>query len=225
MKKPEAAEPGTADRAVRKRNPDESRRRILDAAEHAFARRGFDGARLRDIAHEAGVHHALVHHYYGDKRGLFKEVVHRALSAISTTGIESVEGAVDLPGAATQLVSLLFDFFSTHKDLLGIIEGAFRDKDSIAHQLTASAMAEIANPLLVSVRQRVIEGQRHNIVRQDLSADAMLACSFAIIVYPFVTGQDLMTSLGVRPVTEDDRQARKTEMIQYIIGAMRPQNA
>ena len=47
-------------RPPRRRNPDASRRRILDAAERAFALRGFGGARLRDIAQEAGVHHALV---------------------------------------------------------------------------------------------------------------------------------------------------------------------
>ena len=46
-------------RPVRKRNPDESKKRILDSAERAFALRGFDGARLRDIAQDAGVHHAL----------------------------------------------------------------------------------------------------------------------------------------------------------------------
>ena len=74
------AEPRRSKRAPRKRNPDESRRRILDAAERAFALRGFGGARLRDIAQEAGVHHALVHHYYGDKRGLLQEVIQRGLN-------------------------------------------------------------------------------------------------------------------------------------------------
>src|SRR3954467_15317707 len=96
-------------RPPRRRNPDASRRRILDAAESAFARRGFDGARLRDIAQEAGVHHALVHHYYGDKRGLFKEVVERALSTISSMGVESLSGD-DLESTTTQLVYVLFDF-------------------------------------------------------------------------------------------------------------------
>ncbi len=224
MKKVEGAEnPG--DRSVRKRNPDESRRRILDAAEHAFARRGFEGARLRDIAHEAGVHHALVHHYYGDKQGLFKEVVQRALSVVSSSGIAHMEGATDLNAATNQLVALLFEFFSTHRDLLLIIEGAFRDKDSVAHQLTAKALEEIAIPLLISIRQRVMDGQKMGIVRTDLSADAMLASGFAIIVYPFVTGQGLMTSLGVRPVTGEEREARRVEVVQYIVGAMQPSAA
>ncbi len=43
-------------RQARKRDPEETQRRILDAAERAFALRGFGGARLRYIAQEAGVH-------------------------------------------------------------------------------------------------------------------------------------------------------------------------
>jgi hypothetical protein len=54
-------EPTQITRAPRKRNREQSRARILDAAESAFANRGFDGARLRDIAQAASVHHALVH--------------------------------------------------------------------------------------------------------------------------------------------------------------------
>src|SRR5262245_20632140 len=86
-------------RPPRRRNPEESRRRILDAAERAFALRGFGGARLRDIAQEAGVHHALVHHYYGDKRGLLQEVISRGLSRISVAAREALAAPSSLEGS------------------------------------------------------------------------------------------------------------------------------
>src|SRR5882672_10874276 len=82
----------------RKRNPEESRRRILDAAERAFALRGFGGARLRDIAQEAGVHHALVHHYYGDKRGLLQEVIQRGLERMAEAARAALHVSPTLEG-------------------------------------------------------------------------------------------------------------------------------
>src|ERR1044071_7462769 len=85
-------------RPPRRRNPEESRRRILDAAERAFALRGFGGARLRDIAQEAGVHHALVHHYYGDKRGLLQEVLNRGLERMSQAGRDALATRQTLDG-------------------------------------------------------------------------------------------------------------------------------
>ena len=45
----------------------DKRRLILDAAVRVFARRGFNGCRVADIADEAGVAYGLVYHYFGSK--------------------------------------------------------------------------------------------------------------------------------------------------------------
>jgi AcrR family transcriptional regulator len=42
--------------------------RILDAARRVFIRRGTAGARMQEIAAEAGVNQALVHYYFGSKK-------------------------------------------------------------------------------------------------------------------------------------------------------------
>jgi len=47
-----------------------ARARIRDAAIHAFAREGFDGASMRVIAKDAGVSAALIVHHFGDKAAL-----------------------------------------------------------------------------------------------------------------------------------------------------------
>jgi AcrR family transcriptional regulator len=60
------------DRPVaRKRDAEATRAGILAAAKRHFARSGFDGAFLRDIAAEAGVDAALINRYFGGKDGLF----------------------------------------------------------------------------------------------------------------------------------------------------------
>jgi TetR/AcrR family transcriptional regulator, fatty acid metabolism regulator protein len=43
------------------------RRQILDAAVRVFARQGFNGCRVSDIADEAGVAYGLVYHYFRSK--------------------------------------------------------------------------------------------------------------------------------------------------------------
>jgi AcrR family transcriptional regulator len=53
--------PGSAD----------TRGRILDAARHAFGERGFEQTSIRQVAADAGVDPALVHHYFGSKQRLF----------------------------------------------------------------------------------------------------------------------------------------------------------
>jgi AcrR family transcriptional regulator len=45
----------------------DKRRMILDAAVRVFARQGFNGCRVSDIADEAGVAYGLVYHYFRSK--------------------------------------------------------------------------------------------------------------------------------------------------------------
>jgi AcrR family transcriptional regulator len=49
----------------------DTRGRIITAARHAFAAKGFAGASMRAIAAEAGVDAALIHHYFENKQQLF----------------------------------------------------------------------------------------------------------------------------------------------------------
>ena len=52
---------------------------ILNAAEEAFAMKGFGGARTAEIAKKAGVNKALLHYYYKNKEGLYHAVMDRLL--------------------------------------------------------------------------------------------------------------------------------------------------
>lgn len=62
-------------RAPRPRDADRTRRTILDAATSAFAEQGLAGARVDDIAERAGVNKRMIYAYFGDKDGLYREVL------------------------------------------------------------------------------------------------------------------------------------------------------
>jgi AcrR family transcriptional regulator len=57
------------------RDPERTRQRILEAALHEFAARGFAGARVDAIARRAGSNKRMLYHYFGDKEGLFRAVL------------------------------------------------------------------------------------------------------------------------------------------------------
>jgi AcrR family transcriptional regulator len=61
------------------RNPRRSQERILEAALKEFAAQGFAGARVDAIARRARINKRMLYHYFGDKRGLFREVLRRKL--------------------------------------------------------------------------------------------------------------------------------------------------
>jgi AcrR family transcriptional regulator len=65
-----------------RRNPEEARRLILDAAQAAIARTGPEGLRLHDIAAAAGVSHPLILHHFGSRAGLVRELTRAAAAEL-----------------------------------------------------------------------------------------------------------------------------------------------
>ncbi|MCX7065936.1 MAG: TetR/AcrR family transcriptional regulator [Proteobacteria bacterium] len=65
------------------RDPDRTRRSILDAAATEFCAAGLAGARIDSIAAAAGVNKRMLYHYFGNKDGLFAAVLAERLGAPS----------------------------------------------------------------------------------------------------------------------------------------------
>lgn len=63
--------------ARRRRDLAATRQALVDAAEAAFAERGFDSASLEDIATRAGFTRGAIYHQFASKHELFLEVIRR----------------------------------------------------------------------------------------------------------------------------------------------------
>jgi AcrR family transcriptional regulator len=66
----------------RTRPDGDTRVRLLEAAKSLFAKHGFEDVTVRDICREADASLALVNYHFGDKAGLYDEVVEEAIRLI-----------------------------------------------------------------------------------------------------------------------------------------------
>lgn len=66
-------------RAVTRRNEagNETRTRLLDAAERLFATQGLDAVSVRDITEDAGANTAAIHYHFGSKQDLIEAILER----------------------------------------------------------------------------------------------------------------------------------------------------
>src|SRR3989442_13690582 len=100
----------------RLRDPERTRRRILDVATVEFGRFGLGGARVDRIASRAGANKRMLYYYFGDKDRLF-------LAALEDryAHIRSAERALELehlgPRAALKrLVEFPWNYFLEHPE-------------------------------------------------------------------------------------------------------------
>jgi AcrR family transcriptional regulator len=97
MMPPRAARPRRRRQAERR---EESRERILDAAEEAFAKRGFFGVTLRAVATLAQADTALLHYYFGSKGDLFQAVIARRAQEVNSRRLASLQAYARKAGAS-----------------------------------------------------------------------------------------------------------------------------
>ncbi len=67
--------------------------RIVDAAVMHFSQKGYYGARIDEIAKEAGVNKATLYYHIGDKDALYGAVVERVLGGIAAQVADSIKEA------------------------------------------------------------------------------------------------------------------------------------
>ncbi|NOY53088.1 MAG: TetR/AcrR family transcriptional regulator [Deltaproteobacteria bacterium] len=81
-----------------KASKQDTKEKILDAAEKLFARNGFHAASLRAITGEAGVNLASVNYHFGSKDALLDAVFERRLSPLNEIRIQRIEAVREAAG-------------------------------------------------------------------------------------------------------------------------------
>jgi len=74
---------------------DNTEEKILIAAQTVFIQKGMDGARMQEIANEAGINKALLHYYFRTKQKLFEAIFKKVFSKVLPNIMEMVHS--DLP--------------------------------------------------------------------------------------------------------------------------------
>jgi AcrR family transcriptional regulator len=92
--------------SVRGRNATATRAAILDAARLAFARAGYEGAGVREIASGAGVTAMLVNRYFGSKEQLFAEAVAETMATPTVLTQEILQSPTPGEDIAAALVNV-----------------------------------------------------------------------------------------------------------------------
>ncbi len=201
----------------RERNPEETRRRILDAAEAEFARKGYDGTRLRDVALAVGVHHALLHHYFKDKEGLFRAVLERAIGSVSSKAFELLRTTGDIRALTVSFVETLVSFLADNQRLALILHFASLDEGSPAFTICEEIGFLLVKPLLDATTTAIKAGQQAGLLREDIDAQAIVIAGLGTVAFPFHSDQLIKSVFGRDPRSPAEVERHKRAAIALIL--------
>ncbi len=188
---------------------EEKRKLILDAAVRVFARSGYHGARVGDIAAEAGVAHGLLYHYFSSKEEVLETVFRENFGELLDR-FRAVETA-DEP-APQKLEGIAKILLRTWRNNPALVRVMVRE---VARSPQLQAQVGEVGEAFAIVQRVIEEGQAGGTFRRDV--DAQLA---SWIVYGGL--EEVLTGWVLGQLPDGDEEVARAEQtaIELALGGL-----
>ncbi len=194
-----------------------SREKILEVAEASFARRGFSGVGLREVARAAGLGKSSLFHHFDGKAQLYFEVLERVLARIQ----ERVEPALVRSGAPLERlegwIDALIDALAEHPAsarllLRGLVEDEdFPDEPLPAAQRAEKRLADILQGIHALLREGIEQG-----AFRKVSVPHTVQTLIGATVYHFASGE-LGEGIMGRPLLSAEAVRRRKQELRNLL--------
>ena len=158
---------------ARKHDPEASRAAILDAAERLFLERGFAGASMSEIAKGSGVTKSLIHHHYGSKEALWREVKRRRFADYHTQQTELFASQNASAALLRESMAVYFRFLRENPDTVRLMSWVQLEGDR--------ELNDMVQELRDAGIERIEAAQRAGVLRPDVPAPFILMTFLGLV--------------------------------------------
>jgi TetR/AcrR family transcriptional regulator len=192
--------------------------KILDAARKVFVRKGMYGARMQDIADEAGINKALLHYYFKNKEKLFEHIFLEAASKLFPR-INAIFGA-DLP-LFTKLEQFCEEYISIVVENpylpLFVLNEMNRDPVYFMNKLWGKDKRPEPQKFIQDIQAAIKSG-----LIKEVSPFQLLLNLLSLTIFPFIGKPVFQMTLGVDEIQfRMAMEQRKKDIPRFIIDAIK----
>ncbi len=193
---------------------------IFDAAEVVFIEKGFDGARMQEIAEKAGINKALLHYYYRTKEKLFKAIFERVFSLFIPKILAFMESDIPLFEKIELFVHSYLDFILRNPYVPNfIINELNRNPDNISEMFGGVIQkVDAFGKFSGLIKQEVEKGAIRPIEPEQLIVNMIGLCIFPVIARPIIQG---IVFRGDKARYKLFLESRKKEVTDFIINSIK----
>ena len=204
----------------------DTEQRIMDAAHVVFIRRGTAGARMQEIADEAGVNKALLHYYFRNKGRLADAVFQRvAVGVVARLGAAAGSDA-ELEEKVRNIVGIYLEQLSKTPYVPAYViselnqhpERARQFLDAIRPAHQAGAVPEFLAKLATQIQARVRAGIMRPISPRQFIANLVSLCVFPFAARPMLYAVLALDDRGFKEFIEE----RKAGLADFFLSGLRP---
>jgi TetR/AcrR family transcriptional regulator len=204
----------------------DTEQRILDAAHVVFVRTGTAGARMQEIAREAGVNSALLHYYFRSKDRLAEAVFHRAAAQLMPAVVGVLVSDRSLPDKVRAIVEIELDRLTRTPYLPAYIISELAHHPEritqLVSALTGARPEALGRKLLRIVGDQINEAVRAGRMR-PIAPEQFMVNLLSLCIFPFAARPMIGALMGL-----DDKafarfiRERRDTLPDFFLNALRP---
>lgn len=200
--------------------------RILQAARDVFTRHGTVGARMQDIAREAGVNQALLHYYFRSKQALADRVFREAAATLHAALPQTLRPDAPLAEIFRAFVHTYIETVRRTPFLPGYLAAeAHHDPARFARlfaDVTGKDPRSAAAAMIARV-QALIDARVGSGEMRPMRAEHLIVTVVSLLAFPFVA-RGVLTGARVFDDAAFDRflDERRDELPRLLLNAVRP---
>lgn len=188
---------------------------ILDVATREFARAGYAGARVDEIAARTRTTKRMIYYYFGGKEQLFTAVLERAYSVIRQAEQELDVEHLDPVAAIRRLAELTFDHHEAHPDFIRLV--SIENIHEAEHIAASEELGKIGSPALEVIRRILESGRTSGLFTADVDAVDLHAMISAFCFFRVSNRHTFGALFGRDLVAADQREHYRTMLGDMVI--------
>lgn len=166
----------------------ETEAKVLEAAREVFQRKGYSGARMDDIANEAGVNKALVHYYFRSKEKLFDKVFKEALAQFIQRVVKILNSDLPLDVKIYKTVDMYSSMLQHNRQLPIFVLGELSENPERMIEMVKGQDVEIFKNLALQLKEEYRKGNIIEIPVYEFFVNLISLTIFPFLIKPILHG-------------------------------------
>jgi AcrR family transcriptional regulator len=186
--------------------PIEVRDQILEAATRCFAKRGFDGTSVQEIAEAVGIRKPSLLYHFPSKNILRRHVLEKVLSHWNDVMPRLLLAATSSHGQFDGVLNEMVAFFTADPDRARLLLREVLDRPQEVREL----MRQHVRPWIEATSNFIRKGQEKERLWPDVDAEAYVSVVINLIISNVATFEALGTTDSARSTRESLRVAKSS---------------
>jgi TetR/AcrR family transcriptional regulator len=185
---------------------------ILIAARQVFILKGYEGARMQEIADQAGINKALLHYYFRSKEKLFDAIFSEIAANLFPAMKQVIEAELEMKEKITFFVKMYLKTLLENPFIPAFVINTLNSNpDRFLNYIKKAGI----NPMLLQkqIDEEAVLGLIRPIKAEHLLVNIISMCIFPFVARPIVQSMFEMNDENYQQYL----QSRQTEIVDFVL--------